>query len=44
VRRQEANGEGKGGQRWSVYVGYVCENRTMKPVHSLRKKEGDEGE
>jgi hypothetical protein len=39
------SGEGKGGRIWSIYLIYLCENRTMKPIKIvLRRGEGNEGE
>jgi hypothetical protein len=32
VEGERVNGEGKGGQIWSLYFIYLQENKTMKPV------------
>jgi hypothetical protein len=40
VGRGKINGEGEGGQIWSMYFVYMYENRTMKPAGIVLKRQG----
>jgi hypothetical protein len=41
-QRRRVNREGEGGRIWWMYLAYVYENRTMKPIEIVLKRREEE--